>query len=561
MATAVSSSTSGVASYVSSTVSGLDTDALVEAAVAQKTARADTMEARIEANEATIAAYQELQGLVSDISDALAGLKSTTYSALGSGNAFDEKSAALATSDGSTATSFLSVDVESSASAGEYAVTVVQLATAMKIAGATADGVTALGLTGSFSIGVEGGAASTIAVTADMTLKDIAEALSEVSDETGVNAALIRISSSEYRLVLTAADTDVKIVASTLGGDDVLSAIGLTDGDGVFADVIQAAQSAIITVDGVTASRSTNELTDVIPGVSLSLEAATAGQTITLSIEPDHAAVKTAVTDFITAYNALRSFITAQQAVEADGSVAEDATLFADTVTRTLGKALSGLITDRGAGEIAGLADLGITIDSANQLVLSDETALNNAILSKSGAFQSFFETRFTSSNNALKLMANDSSLSLDFRIDVAVDADGAISGVTVDGQAGLFSVSGNRIIGVKGTIYEGLTFALSTASSLSIDVSIQQGFADLMVNLMDAYGDSASGLLQMRIDSLEQIDSDLQTRIDRVRADGEAYRQVLIDKYAAMEAEMQAAELLQQQIEAILGGGSDDDD
>jgi flagellar hook-associated protein 2 len=541
-------------------VSGLDTDSLVEAAVAQKTARADTMEAKVEANEAKIAAYQELQGLVSDISDALSGLKSTTYSALGSGNAFDDKSASLSASDGSTATSYLSVDVESSAAAGEYDLTVVQLAKAMKIAGATADGTTALGLTGGFSIGVEGGEASTIAVTADMTLEDIADALSDVSAKTGVNATLIKISSTEYRLVLTAADTDVAIVASVTDGDDVLSAIGLTGEEGAFANVIQDAQPAIITVDGVTVSRSTNELTDVIPGVSISLEAATEGQRITLAIEPDYAAVKTAVTDFITAYNALRAFISTQQTVESDGSVAADAVLFADSVLRTLGKAVSGLITGSGDGDISGLSDLGITINASNQLVLSDETALNNAILSNADAFQAFFETQFTTSNSALKLMTNDSTLSLDFTLEVTVGGDGAISDVTVDGVAGLFTVSGSRITGAKGTIYEGLTFALAAASSTSIDVSIQQGFADLMVNLMDAYGDSGSGLLQMRIDSLETIDTDLQTRADKIRSDGEAYRQVLIDKYAAMEAEIQAAELLQQQIEAILGGGSDDD-
>ncbi|MBP7705119.1 MAG: flagellar filament capping protein FliD [Caulobacter sp.] len=560
MATAVSSSTSSTASYVSSMVSGLDTDSLVEAAVAQKTARADTMEAKVEANEAKIAAYQELQGLVSDISDALSGLKSTTYSALGSGNAFDDKSASLSASDGSTATSYLSVDVESSAAAGEYDLTVVQLAKAMKIAGATADGTTALGLTGGFSIGVEGGEASTIAVTADMTLEDIADALADVSAKTGVNATLIKISSTEYRLVLTAADTDVAIVASVTDGDDVLSAIGLTGEEGAFANVIQDAQPAIITVDGVTVSRSTNELTDVIRGVSISLEAATEGQTITLAIEPDYAAVKTAVTDFITAYNALRAFISTQQTVESDGSVAEDAVLFADSVLRTLGKAVSGLITGSGDGDISGLSDLGITINASNQLVLSDETALNNAILSNADAFQAFFETQFATSNSALKLMTNDSTLSLDFTLEVTVGGDGAISDVTVDGVAGLFTVSGSRITGAKGTIYEGLTFALAAASSTSIDVSIQQGFADLMVNLMDAYGDSGSGLLQMRIDSLETIDTDLQTRADKIRSDGEAYRQVLINKYAAMEAEIQAAELLQQQIEAILGGGSDDD-
>ncbi|KAK0360375.1 hypothetical protein LTR94_027544, partial [Friedmanniomyces endolithicus] len=107
-------STSSGASYITSTASGLDTDALIEAAVAQKTARADTIDAKVTANEAKIAAYEELQTLVASVSDAIETLALPAYSSLGSENAFDAKTASLTATSGSSV-SGLAVDVASDA--------------------------------------------------------------------------------------------------------------------------------------------------------------------------------------------------------------------------------------------------------------------------------------------------------------------------------------------------------------------------------------------------------------------------------------------------------------
>lgn len=555
--------TSGSTTYISSTASGLDTDALIEAAVEQKTARADTIDAKITANEAKITAYETLQGLLSDVSDALSDLASPDYSALGASNAFDEKQAYLTASDGSDATDVLAVSADDSAVAASYAIEVEQLAKAMKVAASAQDKTTALGLEGVFSIGT-GEAAAEIEVTSGMTLEDIAEAIEAVSDDTGVSATLIQVSSGSYQMVLSAADTNTEIVASTVSGDDVLAGIGLTDADGAFATVLQAAQPAIITIDGVEITSDTNELTDVVDGLSISLLQTTdEGSTITLDIEPDYETVKTAITDFITAYNALRDFVTTQQTVSSDGEVADDAVLFADTLLRSLTRTLSSILTSTSAsatGDFDHLSDLGVTFDSGNYLELTDETALDDALLSNLADLEGFFETSFEASDSGLKLLKNETTRSFDFTLDVTMDGDGTITGATVDGQDGLFTVDGSRIVGVEGTIYEGLSFALTATADTSIDIAITQGFANQIVNLLDAYADTSSGLIQSQIDNLTEVDTQLSTRAERIRTEAETYREKLIAKYAAMETEVSAAKLLQQQIEAILNGSSSDD-
>lgn len=555
-------STSSSTSYISGTISGLDTDALIEAAVAQKTARADTIDLKVTANEAKITAYETLEDLLTAISDSMADLKSTTYSSLSTAsNAFDTKTAYLTASDGEDATEVIAVSAESSAVAASYEIAVEQLAKAMKVASSAHDSTTALGQAGDLTLGVAGGTTATIAVTADMTLQDLADAINAQSDTTGVSATMLKVATGSYQLVLSAADTNVDIELSDASG--VAEAIGLTDSAGDFATVLQASQPAIITVDGIEVTSSSNELTDTVSGLSISLlQTTTTGQSITLDIEADYADIKTAITDFIDAYNALRAFVVTNQTVGSDGTVAEDAVLFADSILRTVAKQLSSLLGDdvpSSDDTVASLLDMGITLNSANELELSDETTLDNLLLSNLDSLESFFESSFTTSDSALKLLKNNTSASLDFTLDVTV-VDGAISEVTADGQSGLFTVSGSLITGVEGTIYEGLSFALVTTASTSIDVTLSQGFADMISALLDSYTDSSTGVIAQQITSLETADTAYTTKADKIRDDAETYRAKLVAKYAAMETELYAAQVLQDQIQAILGNTSDDD-
>jgi len=558
---AATASTSGSASYITSISSGLDTDALIDAAVAQKTARADTIDAKVTANTTKISAYQEVQSLVAAVSDAMESLALPAYSSLGSDNAFDNRSGSLTTASGATV-SGLAVDVDSEAATGVYSIEVVQLAQAMKVAATAAPSTTALGLAGIMSIGVEGGTAAEITVTTTTTLSDLAKAINAQTSTTGVQASLVKLDDANYQLVLSAVDTNETIVLSTVSGDDVARSVGLTDADGGFTHVLREAQPAIITVDGATVTRSTNEMTDVIDGVSFSLAGVTT-EPITLTITADNSGVKTAISDFVTAYNALKQYVLDQQAVSSSGGASDDAVLFADSLLRSLDQTLKTLINGASAsssGDITRLSDMGITWTSDNLLEISDETALNDAILSNAKALESFFETDFTTSDSGLKLLRNNTSKSLDFTLSIQTDESGAITGVTANGDDAAFTISGSRLVGATGTAYEGITFILAPASTGDISVSIQQGFANLLTQAMTSYDSSTTSLIQQRIDSIETVNEDLTTRSDKIRTDADTYREKLVTKYANMEAELTQAKLLQAQIAAILGNTSSDD-
>ncbi|MDB5444956.1 MAG: flagellar hook protein [Phenylobacterium sp.] len=554
--------TSGSSAYLTGTASGLDTQSLITAAVAQKTAPADQLDAQVTANKTKIAAYQQLQTLISGLSTSMSQLASSAFSSVATtASAFDQKTVSLTASDSSTASSYLAASAEGTAAAASYTLQVDQLAAGEKVASAAKDQTTPLGLSGSFTLSEASGTASTITVTADMTLQDLASAINAVASASGVSASTVKDSSGGFRLVLSGNDTNQAISATAASGDDVLQSLGLTGSDGAFVTVLQAAQPALVTIDGAQISNDTNDVTDAVSGLSLSLLKTTpTGVSLTLGVTADYSAVKTAITDFITAYNSLRSFVATNQQVGADGSVSSSAPLFADSLLRNASQSVGQLlstVSPSATGGYGTLGDLGITLDANNNLVLSNETTLDNALLSNLGQVSAMFQSSFTPSDSALKLLQNTSSSSFDFTLDVTADASGAITGASVGGDSSGFTVSGSRIVGVKGGPYDGLSFALAASGDTSIHVAISPGFANQVTSFAALFGDTTSGLIQQQITALTAQDDSWTTQSDKIRSDADAYQTTLVNKYASMEQEVSAAQLVQAQIQALLNGAT----
>jgi flagellar hook-associated protein 2 len=554
--------TSGGAAYLTGTASGLDTTALITAAIAQKTAPAVSLDAKITANTARITAYQSLQSLIGGLSTSMSALASSTFSSVATAtNAFQAKAVTLTSSDSTTATAYLAVSADSGAAATTSTISVDQLATAQKVASSAMASSAALDMTGAFSLADGSGTAQTISVTPDMTLGDIASAINAVATTSGVSASLIQVAAGSYRLVLSANDTNSPITAAATSGSDVLNGLGLTDAGGAFVTVLQEAKPSLVTIDGVQLSSDTNNLTDAVSGLDLTLLKTTApGATLNMAVQPDYGGVKTAITSFITAYNSLRDFVNTNQAVGADGAAASTAVLFADPLLRDAGQHLNALLfgdTASATGSIRNLADLGITLDADNKLVLSSESTLDNALLGDISQVSSLFQSSFTTSDSALKVLQNTSTSAFHFRLDVTADSSGVLTGASIGGDSSLFSVSGNRIVGTKGGPYDGLSFALVASGDSAIDVDIAPGLANQITTYASQYGDSNSGLVQQQIAALTTQDTAWKTNADKIRADAATYQARLVTKYANMEAEVSAAKVMQAQIAAILNGNS----
>ncbi|WP_374367920.1 flagellar filament capping protein FliD [Dongia sp.] len=556
----ISATGSSSISAVTSASASLDTETLIKNAVEQRLAAADAIELKITDAEAQLAAYQELETLLLALSQASDDLRNPAGST--QSDAFDERAIALTASNGATATDLMGAAVEPGAQLGSYDIVVEQVATSHKIAtDSIASNSEDLGLSGTFSLGAGDGTAVDIDVSADMSLAEIAAAINAESGASGVSASVLKVDSNSYILVLTAAETNAPISLAD-GAGSVLETLGLVTAGGAIGNELQAAQPAILTVDGIEITRSTNEIDDLIEGVTLYLYGADAGTTLTLDIGADLAGVSNAITDFVDAYNAIRDFILTQQATGADGAAADDAVLFGDSLLREISTDLQALLTTSTDDAATQLSTIGITMDVNNYLVI-DSTALADALSGDLDAVAALFQFDVATSSADLAIVSNGAGTAAgDYTFDITVDADGNLTGVSVNGDTSLFTVTGNSIKGKDGTIFEGMTFAYLGTESASIEVSIGRGlaqrFSDSLADYVGAYAGAVDSRLTTATDGLQDGITRMESDVSSIERRTEDYRLWLTEYYGRIEAQINAASRLREQLQVLLS--SDDD-
>ncbi|WP_419904583.1 flagellar filament capping protein FliD [Kiloniella sp.] len=520
---------------------------------------ADDLEVKITENDAEIAAYQEMQNLLSAITDSLYPMTNPTGLLGDEENVFYQKEAYLSSSDVSSPTSLLGVSVDSTAPEGVYELEVQQLATTHKVASAEqSDADVALGLSGIFELSSASGTSTQITVTSDMTLSDLTDAINDVSETSGVSATLLQVSEGSYQLVLTGEDTNQALSMSSVSGDDIQVSLGVQDGSGAYLQELQAAQSAILLYDGLTITRDDNSIDNLIDGVTIDLYGAEPGSTVSLEIGSDLASVKDQIIAFVDAYNAYREFAITQQETTTAGGASDEAVLFSDSLLRNTNMALfDGLNSTLDNSDLVdSLDDIGITFNEDNTLAL-DETVLDEALLDNVDAVQSLFEFGMTSSSEKLLLLDSEPEHGgLSFNLEVTTDGtSGGITGVTVDGASDLFTYDGSRLLGVEGTIYEGLSLAYSGSdASATIAVSFEQGIADTLYKDISSYDE----VLTTTIEGISDENEDYEAEITDIEQRAADYEENLIDQYAVMEAQIAASNATLAQIKAVLGVSDD---
>ncbi len=143
---------------------------------------------------------------------------------------------------------------------------------------------------------------------------------------------------------------------------------------------IVAGQDAQVEVDGTVLTRSTNTLSDIVPGLTLNLLSAT-GEATAVSVARDSAKISKSITAFVDAYNELSEWVSDQfSGVGAEEGV-DAKPLSGDGVLRSLkSKFHSAMRTELAAavgGDLTRLASIGIEIDKEGlyQIDAADLTA------------------------------------------------------------------------------------------------------------------------------------------------------------------------------------------
>jgi flagellar hook-associated protein 2 len=555
------SSTSSTSSGVSVTTSGttnsssIDWSALIQAAVDAKTAQADTISTTITNNEAKISAYQTLQSDLKTLYSGLASLSTAVVNSL-STSAFATRAASISSTGDVSASSALSMTIKSGAATGDHTLTISQLATAHKVAGTSQSSQTdELGYSGTFSIGLDGGTAADITVTSTMSLQDVADAINAQTSTTNVQASIVQVSSTSYRLVLTGTEDAADISYSSTSGDDIMTELGVTDSSGSFTNVIQEAQSAEFTLDGISMTRDTNDISDVLTGVTFSLLQATPdGTSLNISIETDTSQIQSALETFVTNYNAFRDEVVAQQATATDGTADSSAVLFGDGTMRNIMDALQNALNSTVGGMT--MADLGLSFNESNELEL-DTSTLSDVLSTNLSGVTKLLSAQTTTSSSQLSVV-NTGTSPQSFTLDLAVDSDGNLTSASVGGDSTLFTVSGTTIIGASGSIYAGMAFTYSGSTSQSITVTSTSGIATQLYQIAKNYS-SSTGVLQTLITNLTTRDDDLQQKVDDINSAAATLQSQLQTQYAKYQAAIESANSTLTYLKALLSSSSSD--
>lgn len=156
-----------------------------------------------------------------------------------------------------------------------------------------------------------GGISYNIKYTAATTLDDLRDAINNTAGSS-VKASTLQVGANDYRLVLnsvkTGANQTISLTDSVGGALDtkLLAYNATTNATGM--QEIQASRDASFKYNGITMTRSTNTITDIVPGMTLNLLADSG--TANISIAQDTQAVSDELNSFVSNYNTLTSQLT-----------------------------------------------------------------------------------------------------------------------------------------------------------------------------------------------------------------------------------------------------------
>lgn len=354
--------------------SGLDTNSMITQLVALERIPIQQLQAKKAGYEAKDAAWTSIATRFSSLQNAVDALKDQgSFAGFASGTS---------SSDAVTITSV------SEANPTTASFTVSQLAAAHQVVNdATYTSGADLVGAGDFTVTVDG---QDFVYTTDgtATLDDLSAIIN--AGTSGVSAGVLKVDDTTYRLTLSAANTGA-------AGDFAASGTQTSMGT---STILQQAADAIVTlgqgVGAITVNRESNTISDLVEGVTLTLNEVTATP-VTITVTRDIEAAVTAVQTLVDELNAVSKQFSALTAYNSEAETA--GALQGDTTARSLASNLRTAVSSVQEGLTGAFtfgASLGITLTREGEFAL-DTTMLRDALEQDYQGVAEFFEGDGTS--------------------------------------------------------------------------------------------------------------------------------------------------------------------
>lgn len=356
--------------------SGIDLNTMLTQLVALERKPLEQMQAEASKLQTKVSGFGQIQSLVSRLQDAANKLKGTgvwTQSVAKSANE------AVVTAVGG-----------SSAAAGSYSVSVTALAAAQTItSGAAYPDASALVGSGTLSIeigswsagqaaftGKAGATAMQLVVTAADTVQTLRDKINALG--AGVSASVVN-DAGGARLALRSTATGTANGFRVTSADAALAGVTFDPPGGTTGMLLnQAGANAAATVNGIAVTSASNELTNVVDGLTLRLRG-TSATAVDVDVSADRDSITTAVKGLATAYSDLANYIHEQTKYDPTSKVGGP--LQGDSAAGTVLSRLRGVInnTSGASATFSRLSDMGLELQRDGTLGV-DGTKLDKAL-------------------------------------------------------------------------------------------------------------------------------------------------------------------------------------
>ncbi|WCT72912.1 flagellar filament capping protein FliD [Sphingomonas naphthae] len=501
--------------------SGIDTKSLIDQlATAAKDPKEKVIAARETANTAKVSALATVSNGITNFSTALNSLIS---------------GGTLRTQPTVSDTSVLGATAQAGARIGDLSANLVvtKLATAQSIVSSPAAAATTAIGQGDMTLTV-GTTNYTITVgDTNDSLTGLANAIN--AKNSGVTASIIT-DANGARLMLkgqTGADNAFTLTPAD-GAADGLKAFAYPAGADAGMTLAQSAGDAALKLDGVTVTRPSNTIEDLIPGVTLNLKNVSGSSGVSLGSTRPTEAITQAVNDFVAAFNELNTMLTTQTA--AAGTSTDAGALRGESAIRDMQRQLSRLtstVLNSGSGPKT-LAEIGVSTNRDGSLTV-DASRLTSVM---------------TSDPQGVEAMFNPGQYASDPLIQIASPMGrtkpGTYTVTNATAQTGTTSASGS-IAGMSAVTTGGTLVAsiASKASGLTIrllgnvssaTITVDQGLAGALQSISDTLL-GTSGALASTKTRLATEAKAIATDRTRMTDLDTSYRARLTTSFTAMDS------------------------
>ncbi len=455
----------------------------------------------------------------------------------------------------------LSATAGAGAATGSHQVLVNQLArNEIEVHGGVAAAdtvVNASGASRTFAF-IYGAATVSVTVPDGATLTDLATAINASGANPGVKALVLDLGpafgADRYRLMLQGQDTGA---AHSITIDDALTTLDGTEGtlnftSGTFTQT-QAAANAQLRLDGYPPDawieRDANLISDVIPGVTLSLNASSESP-VTVTVAADTAAMQEKITTLVENYNEVLVYL--QELTKFDPVTKESGLLLGNYAVQLVKSGLKAVATGNAPGfadppdRFLNLAQLGITTDAATGSatfgqLLVDQSTLTAALNSDPEAVGELLAVAFRGvSDDASGTITYYSALpgitAPGIYAVAATVAGGVLTDGTINGHPAI--VAGDTLTGAAGYPEYGLAVRVNlTDGSHTGTVRLKSGVNPSLKAKLDELLSLSSGPVNILINNYQDIVEGIDAKIELETRRLAAYRQRLTDQFSRLEA------------------------